>query len=377
MEHRVLAGVRRTVPRAFVSLLCALAAAAPGVALAQSFHLHEATVTSGGEALGQLFEAPVRITGWSTDTRPTLAYRDRIIAMRVAADLAGPSTRLAAGVATRRPIRTTSAFRIDMNAGTWAPVWGRRSNGIRIALPEGLPAREGVLAPSPSMPANTEAPGETFANRGAAEEFQYACTPFRMRAQPRADAELWEVEGDQFTLDIGTERSGFTRARVFRDGFVVHGWIEGGAPECHVVGIGLASMGTGCSDGHGRGIVVTLPGGTALYATRDARRPFGRLRTETLGIEPVDGMTAEACRDGVCQRVPPEPTGAAPWIMHNHRRGGGGWVITAWVRTAAGDLARPANASGGFGGCRGGAGNWPRPPENPNALNAGTPEVER
>ncbi|MBW2461812.1 MAG: hypothetical protein JRH11_09205 [Deltaproteobacteria bacterium] len=357
----------------FGLLLWALAA--PGVAFAQSFHLHEATVTSDGEALGQLFEAPVRITEWHSHTRPSIAYRDRVIAMRVAIDLTDPDTRLAAGVATRRAIRTASAFRIDMNAGTWAPVWGRRSDGVRIALPDGLPAREGVLPASPRMPANAAAPGEAFANRGPADGFQYACTPIRVRAQARADAELWLVEGDRFTLDIGTERGGFTRARVFRDGFVVHGWIEGGAPECQMGGIHLAGVGTGCSDGHGRGIVVTLPGGTALYATGDTRRPFGRLRAETQGIEPVYGVTAQACRDSVCRRVPPEPTGAAPWIMHNHRRGGGGWVITAWVRSPTEDLARPTNARGGFGGCRSSATSWPQPPDRPNVPEVPDAEV--
>lgn len=357
MEHRVRAGVQ-VVVRVGILLLCL---SAPGLAAAQSFHVSNAVLRSEGHSVGELFGAPVDISGWTSDTRPTIAYADRVVTMTATIDLADENTFLSAGVGRARPVQTTSAFRIDMNANVWAPVWGRAQDGVRIALPPGFPAREAVLPTSPRMSATADPPHDAFSYAGTPRTFDLVCGQLRIRAEPRADAELWLAAGDGAALHVGVERDGFTRVRLFRDGFVVHGWLEGGPPSCQDLNMGLSGVGSGCGDGRGRGIIVNLPAGTELYGSRTAAQPFGRLRADTPGLEPVDGDVAQACTNGVCRRVPPEPTGTARWIMHSHRPRSGGWILNAWVRTPAEQLARPRGASSGFGGCRNTPTDWPRP----------------
>ncbi|MBX3276241.1 MAG: hypothetical protein KF729_38670 [Sandaracinaceae bacterium] len=165
------------------------------------------------------------------------------------------------------------------------------------------------------------------------------------------------VDGARAALALGVERGGLTRARVFVDGFVVHGWLAGAPPDC-AGALAEAPMAMGCGDGYGRGLAVTVPAGTGLYATRTARRPFARLGRDAVGLEPLEHAAAIACAEGRCRRAQPEPRGVARWIVPGRDRAAG-WVLHAWVRTPAERLA-PVTSGGGFGGCWSQPEDWPR-----------------
>lgn len=342
----------RTASLAWLLLLMGAPAAA------QSLHVIRAPLSVDGDDVGELWGAPVRLAGWEDDRRPLVRYADRDVRMRAAIDLAADRSYVVAGVGRAVTLRTDAPFRIEMRPSSWAPLAGRAPNGLRILLPEGLPAREAVLGPSRAVPSGAEPPAEAFSHAGAPPSFDASCGTLALRARPRADAATWTVDGSRGAVHAGPQRDGFTRARFFVDGFVVHGWIEGALPTCEPV-IQGASFGTGCGDGYGQGIVVTLPAGTDLYASETATRPFATLRRAMVGIEPLHRLTARACANGVCERMPPEPRGASRWILHSHRDDGGGWLLTAWVRTPAEQLARPADGSSAFGGCWAPPSGWP------------------
>lgn len=337
----------------------ALLGLAPARARAESWYVHHAALEADGEAIGDLYGARVAPVGWADDARPRVAYSDEAIAMQVEIRLAEPETHVSVGVGRAARVRTSSPFRIEMRALSWAPLLGRDAPGVRIALPPGLPASEGVLVAAADAPARARPPDVAFGHLPAPDVFVPACGRPILRTRPDPRAPAWTVDGERAAIALGPERDGFTRARVLVDGFVVYGWLEGAMPSCEGV-IHLGGVGSACGDGAGHGVVVTLPAGTELYASRTAARPFARLRRDELGIEPRDFPRAQACAGGRCELVPPEPRGPAAWILHAHV-GDGGWVLTAWVRTPAETLARPPDGSSGFGMCWSPPTDWPRP----------------
>ncbi len=344
----------------FASLVIIVGLTWPGLASAQRWYAAHATLSVGEAPVGELFAAPLRPSSWASDTRPRVAYADDTISMEVELSLTDPETYVSVGVGRDAPVRTRSPFRIEMRALSWAPLLGRARDGLRVALPPGLPASDGVLGPGAvDAPPSADPPTDAFSHAGPPDRFDPACGRLVVRAAPSARAAAWTLDGDRAALALGPERDGFVRARVFVDGFVVHGWLEGSPPSCEGT-IHMGGVGTACGDGWGRGIVVTLPAGTPLYATRRARRPFARLRRETVGVEPLDTLPGEGCVNGVCTRYPPEPRGPSPWILHGHD-GEVTWLITAWVRAPAESLARPTDGAGGFGGCWSPPTDWPRP----------------
>ncbi|MEZ4340040.1 MAG: hypothetical protein R3B82_25750 [Sandaracinaceae bacterium] len=332
----------------------------PGVASAQAWYAAHASVYAGDTAVGELFGARIRPSSWASDTRPRVAYADDTISMEVEVSLEDAETYVSLGVGRDAPVRTTTPFRIEMRALSWAPLLGRAPGGLRVALPPGMPATTGVLADGATpAPASADAPSDAFSHPGPPDRFDPACGRLVVRARPDPAATAWEVDGDRAALALGVERGRFTRARVFVDGFVVHGWLDGAPPSCDGT-IHMGGFGNACGDGWGEGIVVTLPAGTALYATRAARRPFAHLRRDTVGVEPLRGPVGMGCTAAGCERSPPEPRGPASWILHGHA-GEASWLLTAWVRTPAEQLARPADGASGFGACWSPPTDWPRP----------------
>lgn len=332
----------------------------PGLASAQTWYSPHATLWVGDEAVGELSGARVAPWSWVSNTRPRVAYTDEIISMEVELSLEDERTYVSLGVGRDTRVRTSSPFRIEMRALTWAPLLGRAPDGVRVALPPGMPAASGVLGRDVvPAPRSADPPTDAFSHPGPPDRFDPTCGRLIVRPRPDPSAPAWEVDGDRAALALGVQRGRFTRARVFVDGFVVHGWLEGAPPTCDGV-IHMGGFGSACGDGWGDGIVVTLPAGTALYATRTARRPFAHLRRDTVGVEPLHGLTGQGCTAAGCERMPPEPRGPAHWILHEHV-GDGTWLLDAWVRTPAEQLARPADGSSGYGACWSPPTDWPRP----------------
>ena len=320
---------------------------------AVSYAVFEATLFSEGEAYGKLHGARVRVTSWRDASHPNIRYADELVSLRAELSLDDPHTYLSAGVGRRTRVDTGGPFSIHMRPGTWAPVLRADGEGIRIGLPPGLPASEATLQ-SGSGVRNRDVPTETFEHVGPPAGYEHSCGLVSLHPSPSRSGAPWQVDTSRSVLRVGARRGDFLRVHAYVHGFVVHGWLEGEMPTCTEHGIHLGTIGTGCGDGYGMGVVVTLPAGTPLYATRDASRPFGRLRRPMLGFEPLEHMPAHGCIDHVCDRVPPEPTGPARWIIDGEQ-----WTITAWVRTPAEQLFRPDNASSGFGGCSTSPDEWP------------------
>lgn len=332
---------------------------APGLARAQSWYVVHGNLSADGVVVGQLYGGRVTPTSWASDTAPRVAYTDDVVSMEAELSLTDRDTYVSVGVGRAATVQNGSPFRIEMRALSWAPLLGRAGGGVRVALPPGLPASSGVLSRAVDAPSGADRPSSAFQHAGPPPAFDPACGALTIRPRPDARAPAWTTPGSAEWIQLGPERGGFTRAQVFVDGFVVHGWLQGAMPSCEGT-IRLGDIGTACGDGFGTGIVVTLPAGTELYASRTASTPFGRLRADAIGVEPLHGPTGQGCANGVCRRVPAEPTGPAPWIVHAHAEGGG-WLITAWVRTPAEQLARPTDPSSGFGGCWSPPSEWPRP----------------
>ncbi|MBX3273408.1 MAG: hypothetical protein KF729_24305 [Sandaracinaceae bacterium] len=340
-----------------VVLLVAMALA-PSTAAAQSWHVLYAPLRADGADVGELFGARVRPRGWDGERVARVAYASEGVTLEARVRLTDARTYVAVGVGASAEVRTDTAFRVELRPLSWAPLLGRAPGGVRVALPPGMPAASGVLGAASQVPAGAHAPSAAFAHAGVPASFTPACGALVLYAAPDLAAPAWRLDGARAALALGVERGVFTRARVFVDGFVVHGWLAGAPPDCAGVPP-EAPMTMGCGDGYGRGLAVTLPAGTALYATRDARRPFARLARDAVGLEPLEHAAAIACAEGRCRRAQPEPRGVARWIVPGRDRAAG-WVLHAWVRTPAERLA-PATSGGGFGGCWTHPDDWPRP----------------
>jgi hypothetical protein len=379
-----------------VALACL---AATPRAEAQRLYVAAATLESGGVDVAEVAELPVTVERWLSPTRAVVRYEGELATVRAELDTSDPSDFVQVGVGAATRLAGTGSWRVTMRPGTFAPVLRGSSAGVRIALPEGLPARFAIVPAGAVAGATRPTSGpwdDTLDDAAADGEGAIAlpdelatCSRLRVhatrggRATYRTDAlasvVVRRVEGRWAAVDVSLE------------GYVVEGFVDLGQRCVEEGGVGLEEFASGgaCYDGMTYGRRVRLAAGTDLYAGPRSSAPFATLRREAEALEPLydlvgvgcatmpercavttfaGGRTETSCvpAERRCTRSPAEPEGPAAWIVGLYDGDAEeSLVLTGWVRAPAEQLpdADPTrrNPGGGVGGCRSERPGWPRP----------------
>lgn len=337
----------RVVSRAWgsVSLVIALVAlwCAPISASAQSFYAFQASLAPDGVAVGRLGSAPVSITSWASPTQPILSFRGRSISLQAPVELGTGRTQIVVRVSRAIRISTSTAFEVTLRAGSHVPLLASQAAQLRIALPPGLPAREGLI-PATGLGALSGRP-HTLAFHGPRLDSSATgvCEPLTLYASPDSSAEHFVLSREAGPwIVVGAQSGGFTEVRVQSGPVEVRAFARGAVQTCDPM-IGLSGMGSGCGDGASSDLIVELPPRTELYASADAAAPFARTRRAVIARAPRDH----------------DPSAPIRWIL-SERSDEGRLSLSVYVRTPLARLRRaPSSVSPGFGGCFSPVGDWP------------------
>jgi len=333
---------------------CVLLASVP--VLAQTFFLPEATLRVGDVAVGQVEGLRASRLEWPSARRASLRFADGRLELAAAVDLASRDTYVAAGVGLPVELQETGPWHIRMLADSWAPVLEGGARGVRVALPDWLPVRDGWL-PAGSPPTDGEAHLPWAVGAAGGDPCPDLVVFAAVDGGPSLRVPQWA--GVQM---LGRGK-GLQPVEVRMDGFSVQGFATspikcGAAPGS----IGLSGFGTGCGDGRGWGRVVRLPAGTRLFSPK-VHDPFAVLRQAAPGIELAHEARRRICGPSSdCRLEPPLPKGPAEWIVPFEAGPEPHFVLRAWVDVPAEQLPDDPSNPGGFGLCFSPPDHWPRLP---------------
>lgn len=313
----------------------------PAAARAQSFHVHGAPVLGAHPEVGT-FHGPAALTFTdATHARITLASP---IALQIEVDLARADVWIAAGVGQRTALEDTGAWSITMAPDHWAPLLSASTDGVRVALPRGLPVETGRI-PSGTIPARG-APTTTFAPERVpafAAPTDFARFPVIVRtSDPMVPS--WIVPERARMRLLRRRAHGVREVEVAIDGFRVRALLGDEGPcECTLWHDAVDGMRRYAPRAH-VGRSVLLPVGTELFATPTDAAPLGVVSRELVALEPLDPRPTTACTEEGCRRTPPLPSGPSAWRIQTDELDLHVWVhLDAATLTDVRPEERPAS----------------------------------